>query len=330
MNDETEPADLPGSDLPDPGLTGADLPPIDPELHAWLASDPAPPMPADVWSRIEAALAAEPPFGAAGVPEPAAISESAEVTDLAAARRRRSGRLWPVLAGAAGVALIGLVALPALRGGDAPPVADGPITAEAAIDIPTPASMTAPAETNVGQGAGEGSDAQGTEPQVADAPADPPTSAAPSPDPGVTQTPAPSPNVAMPVAMLDTGTTYSSDAMPTQVTTLLASVGMADSQSMARAMGGASVSPSPMAGTGLMASPEALHDCMLRLGLPETSQPLLVDHGTFEGQDAGMLVTVGSVLTDGTPGDLHVVVVGMECAETDVAAARHFDLPVAR
>ncbi|MEK9662989.1 MAG: hypothetical protein VW082_00060 [Candidatus Nanopelagicales bacterium] len=327
MKDETDPS-LPESGQSDPGLTGADLPPMDPELHAWLTRDPAPPMPADVWDRLESALAAEPPFIAAPTDTPETSSDvPATVTDLAA--RRRSGRLWPVLAGAAGVALVGLVALPALRGGDAPPVADGPLTAEAAIDIPTPNGLTA---ESADTGDALSTDAKGTEPQVADAPADtpadPPESAAPSP--AATETPAPSPTVAIPVAMLDTGTTYSSDAMPTQVTTLLASVGMPDSGSMARAMGRASVSPSPMAGTGLMASPEALHDCMVRLGLPETAQPLLVDHGTFEGLDAGMLVTVGSVLTDGTPGDLHVVVVGMECAETDVATARHFDLPVAR
>ncbi len=312
----------------DPGLTGADLPPIDPALAAWLASDPAPPMPAQVWDRLEAALAAEPPFVASTPTAADAAVASAPVADLAAARTRRSGRLWPVLAGAAGVALVGLVALPALRGGDAPPVADGPLTAEAAIEIPTPASVTAP---------------QGNEPQVADAPATssseqvatapaPAESSAPEgagPTPATTATA--SPAIAMPVAMLDTGTTYSPEAIPAQVTTLLTTAGMADSQSMARALGGAEATPnpSPMSGVGMLASPEALHNCLLRLGIPESAKPLIVDHGSFEGLDAGLVVTVGSMRSDGTPGDLHVVVVGTQCADADVAAARHFDLPVA-
>ena len=325
MNDETDPSRLPESGQPDPGLTGADLPPMDPELHAWLTLDSAPPMPADVWDRLQSALAAEPPFMAA----PADTTETsaevpATVTDLAA--RRRSGRLWPVLAGAAGVALVGLVALPALRGGDVPPVADGPVTAEAAIDIPTPNGLTAES-TDTGDALT--TDAKGTEPQVADAPADPPKSAAPSPDPAATETAAPSATAAMPVAMLDTGMAYSADAIPTQVDTLLTSAGMSDSQAMARAMGGADVTSSPMTGAGMLASPEALHDCLLRLGLPESAKPLVVDHGSFDGRDAGLVITVGSVLTNGTPGDLHVVVVGTQCTEGDVAAARHFDLPVA-
>lgn len=322
MSDEVHPTD-------DPGLTGADLPPIDPALASWLAQDPAPPMPADVWDRISAALAAEPPFVAMTGAPAEAVAPTGQVTDLAEARARRSGRLWPVLAGAAGIALVGLVALPAIRGGGAPPVADGPVTASAAIDVPTPNS-------DEGQG--------GNEPLVAEAPApeDPAVAATAAPtaeavstatpnpaEPTASPSPTVSTAVATPVAMLDTGTTYSIDLLPTQVGTVLATAGLPDSTSMARAMGRASTASAPaMTGDGMLASPQALHDCLLRLGLPETSLPLVVDHGSFDGHDAGMIITVGKTQVDGKPSDLHVVLVGTACAESDVAAARHFDLPI--
>ena len=94
---------------------GGDLPPLDPELAAWLASDPPPPMPEEVWARLEARLAAEPPLVPSGV------------VDLGSERaKRRGGRLLPVLAGAAGLALVGAVVLPTLRSSDPTPVAEGP------------------------------------------------------------------------------------------------------------------------------------------------------------------------------------------------------------
>jgi len=46
----------------EPTDISGELPPLDPELAAWLAADPAPTMPEDVWSRLESALAAEPPL----------------------------------------------------------------------------------------------------------------------------------------------------------------------------------------------------------------------------------------------------------------------------
>jgi len=346
-HDDPNPEDLnpedPNLDSLDPGLTGGELPPMDADLAALLATDQPGPMPADVWSRLEAAIAAEPPF----VAPTSASGETAEpndrlapVADLGAARTRRSSRLWPVLAGAAGVALVGLVALPALRGGDAPPVADGPITAEAAIDIPAPASITANSGAQSANDGGQGGEGQGSEPQVAE-PAAPgsaaPTASAPSSSPSTadpTANPAPTAAgpaaAATPVALLNTGTAYSADAMPTQVGALMTAAGMTDSTSMTRAMGATSASVAPMTGTGMLASPEALHDCMLRLGLPESAKPLVVDHGFFDGRDAGLVVTVGATLSDGQPSDLHVVVVGTQCSEADVTAARHFDFPVVR
>lgn len=138
MSDET----------PDPTADlGGPLPPLDPELAAWLAAAPAPPMPPEVWERIEGALAAQPPFTASDAAPVAAATPSASVSDLSEHRRRRS-RVLPVLAGAAGVVLVGAVVVPAMRAGNAPaPVADqaggAPASVVAAPD-PSPDMVAAP------------------------------------------------------------------------------------------------------------------------------------------------------------------------------------------
>lgn len=138
MSDET----------PDPTADlGGPLPPLDPELAAWLAAAPAPPMPPEVWERIEGALAAQPPFTASEAGPVAAATPSASVSDLSEHRRRRS-RVLPVLAGAAGVVLVGAVVVPAMRAGNAPaPVADqaggAPASVVAAPD-PSPDMVAAP------------------------------------------------------------------------------------------------------------------------------------------------------------------------------------------
>lgn len=113
-------------DISDPGTTGAPLPPLDPELAAWFAAAPAPPMPPQVWRRIEAALSAQPPFTpSAEAPGTVAATVAAPVADLAAHREKRRSRVLPVLAGAAGVVLVGAVVIPAMRAGNAPtPAAD--------------------------------------------------------------------------------------------------------------------------------------------------------------------------------------------------------------
>ena len=279
----------------DPGMTGADLPPLDPDLAAWLASDTAPAMPDAVWARLEVALAAEPPLTAAS-------TGGAPVVDLAEHRERRRGnRLWPVLAGAAGIALVGLVVLPAVRGGGAAPVADAPVTAEAAVGLP----------------AADGSDsATATEP-----PSTSDAAALASPSPGDAP-------VETPRALLSTGTTYSTEAGATQVGASLATAGLPDPAAIADAVSAEPID-TPMTGTGMLASPQALHDCLLKLGIPEQAHPLVVDQGTFEGNEAGLVVTVSDAGDGSSPRDLHVVIVGTECDDADIAAARHFDLPLA-
>ena len=131
----------------------SDLPPLDPELAAWFAAAPSPTMPPEVWDRIETALAAEPPFapeapakpplsdrpgGAAKPP----LSDS-NVIDLGEQRERRRSKVLPILAGAAGVVLVGAVVIPAMRAGNAPaPVTEAAPGGGASAALAVPGSAT--------------------------------------------------------------------------------------------------------------------------------------------------------------------------------------------
>lgn len=273
---------------------GGDLPPLDPELAAWLATDTPGPMPDDVWARLEARIAAE----------PALVPGNSGVTDLGAERARRRGRrVLPVLVGAAGVALVGAVVLPSLQTSGPEPVADGAVTSQPVVAAPAaaPESQDAPALTTV----------------------PPPTPAASGPDGAAATMPVP----VTPRSMLATGTTYTSESMPAQVQTLLADAGMADGAGIASAMT-ASPAPSPLSGTGLTASAESLADCLTRLGMPAGTIPLVLDTGLVDGREGSVIVTAGAAGAEGAPAALHVIAVGQDCTEEDVAAARHWELPV--
>lgn len=257
---------------------GGDLPPLDPELAAWLAADTPGPMPDEVWTRLEARIAAEPPLVPAGV------------VDLDSERTRRR-RVLPWLVGAAGVMVVGAVVLPSMQTSSPAPVADG-----------------------------------GT--------AQPAVVAAASPDAGaLTTTPPPpqqqpaAPAQSLPRAIISTGTDYTADTLPEQVTTLLATAGMGDAAAVANM-----ITDSPpvtaMPGEGLTATPEALADCLGRLGLPPESLPLVLDRASIDGRDASVIVTVGSWGADGRPDSLHAVAVGQDCTDADVAAAQHWDMPL--
>ena len=271
---------------------GGELPPLDPELAAWLASDTPGPMPADVWAGIEARLAAEPAL------IPAGSADSRGVVDLGAERsRRRSRRALPLLVGAAGLVVAGAVVLPAVQTSSPAPVADGASSAQPAVVAAAPSP----------DASGDG--------EVASAPASASPDSAPRTEP------------VMPRTMVATGTDYTADALPAQVTTLLATAGMSDSTAVAAAMA-ASPATATLPGVGLASSPEALADCLGRLGLPSGSVPLVLDTATVDGRDGSVVVTVGSTDSVGLPTSLHIVAVGQECTDDDVAAARHWDLPL--
>ena len=259
---------------------GGDLPPLDPELQAWLSADTPGPMPEDVWADLQARLAAEPALVPAGV------------VDLASERsRRRSGKALPLLAGAAGLVLVGVVVLPAMQTSAPAPVAEGGSSAQ-------PALATAPSP--------QGSDGG----NVASAPES--TAVGPAPAPR---------------AMVATGTDYTADALPAQVTALLSTAGMADRAAVTAVLT-ASPPVTSMPGEGLASSLEALADCLGRLGLPPESMPLMLDRATVDGRDGSVIVTVGATDGAGEPTSLHAVAVGQDCTDEDVAAAQHLDLPL--
>lgn len=275
-----------------------DLPPLDPALAAWLARDPDPVMPAEVWDRIQARLAAEPALTPDGLPPVASLER--------ARQRRRGGRVLPILAGAAGLALVGAVVLPSLNSPDPTPiVADGPATSQpmvaASADEVDPPTVTQ-------------NDPSAT-PLPAATPARPSGAAATTREP------------VMPRAMVATGTDYTDDALPGQVVTLLAAAGMSDSIGVASAMT-ASPAPTAMPGTGLAASPEALADCMTRLGMPAGAVPLVLDTAMIDGREGSVIVTAGQMSAEGVPASVHVVAVGQDCTDEDVAAARHWEIPL--
>jgi hypothetical protein len=255
---------------PDGADLGGDLPPLEPELAAWLTAEPTPTMPPQVWAQIEARLAEEPAHVPAGV------------VDLAAERKARTRRrALPLLAGAAGLALVGAVVVPALRSSDPAPLADG-----------------APASTPA---------------EVAALPSSTPLATTPEPA-------APP----LPRAMVATGTDYTAADFQTQATTLLASAGMQDSASIASAMNTPPMTE-VISGEGLAASPQALADCLKRLGLSPESIPLVVDTATVDGR-VGSLIVTWDPRSEETPLTVHAVAVGQECNEEDAASAMHWDV----
>lgn len=266
---------------------GGDLPPLDPDLAAWLAADAPGPMPDDVWAGIQARLAQESPLVPAGV------------VDLHAEReRRRPRRVLPWLVGAAGVMVVGAVVVPSLQTSSPAPVADGASTAQPAVAA-APATDTAgvrasaPAPSPSGSGAGEASAAV----------------------------------AAIPRSIIATGTDYSGESLPEQVTTLLSTSGMVDRATVTAALTAAPAATT-MPGVGLSSSPEALADCLGRLGLPPEAMPLVLDRGTVNGRDGSLIVTIGAQDSEGIPTALHAVAVGQDCSDEDVAAAQHLDIPL--
>jgi hypothetical protein len=264
---------------------GGDLPPLDPELQAWLSADTPGPMPDDVWTDLQARLAAEPALVPPGL------------VDLATERsRRRPGKALPLLAGAAGLVLVGAVVLPSMQTSSPAPVADGASSAQPALAAP-------PSPQASDEGA------------VASAPAS--TSSAPA-----AVGPAPAPR-----AMISTGTDYAAETLPAQVTALLSTAGMSD-RAAVNAVLTASPPVTSMPGDGLASSVEALTDCLGRLGLPPESMPLMLDRATVDGREGSVIVTVGAMDAAGQPTSLHVVAVGQDCTDEDAAAAQHLDLPL--
>ena len=56
--------------------------------------------------------------------------------------------------------------------------------------------------------------------------------------------------------------------------------------------------------------------------------PLVLDTATIDGRQGSVIVTVGATDPGGQPTALHIVAVGQECGEADIASARHWDMPL--
>lgn len=289
-----------------------------PELAQWLAAQPKIRMPDEVWDRITAALVAEPPLRSA---DPKVVSLAGRRTGRGAGRRR----VMPLVGAAAGLALLGAVAIPAVLGGNAAnaPVAEAPVVmstpgvADQAPGNPDPAASQDPIDTVV---PGPGDDPSG--------PAEP--------DPVTTTEQA---TTSPAYRIVASGTDYVPTTMPEQVSGLLVNAGLTRgpgavmAEDVLATVGTAPAGLPAMVGSqGFTSDPVALSDCVQRLhafrGHADLRAPaLVVDRARFEGRESGVVV----MLAGGQPGRpyLDVAVVGPECDPADVAASVWFryDLP---
>ena len=293
------------------------LPEPDPDLAAWYASEPAPTMPPAVWSRLSAALAAEPPLSPVEAtpvsPNGAVAATDATVVSLAEARERRARRWLPAVGAAAGAVLVGVVAIPLVQGGIAAGPAQTPtVTASAgdkAADVvapvigESPSALTQPAPT-------------ATEPS-----ANPTTSATPTPEATVT----PQIEQAAARVVLASGTDYTQEALTEQVDSLLDATGYADVAQIATVQSTPMPTAAPVVGTdGFTASTQDMSECLSALAETPLGLPaLVVDRARYNGSDAAVVVMVHSILEGSAAPEvvLDVVVVGPECTEEDRAQA---------
>lgn len=301
------------SDQPDDIWGDNPLPDPDPALAAWYAREPAPTMPPEVWSRLSAALAAEPALTATPALDEA-VPTDATVVSLDEARERRARRWLPAVGAAAGAVLIGVVAVPLVQGGIAAgPAQEATVTAstgDKAADVTpvveeTPTLLTQPT------------------------PSPTPEVTGPSSTPSTPSAPAPSlsPQVDQAAArvVLASGTDYTAGALNEQVDGLLQATGYADGAQIATVQTTPLPTTPPVIGSdGFTASTEDMSECLAALAETPLGLPaLVVDRARYNGTDAAVVVMVHSILEGATAPEvvLDVFVVGPECTEEDRAQA---------
>jgi hypothetical protein len=127
--------------------------------------------------------------------------------------------------------------------------------------------------------------------------------------------------------VMATGTNYTSDGLPTQVVDLLDSVGV-DNPDEAEALATQPPAAWPVGTGGFTASMDSLRDCIRSLTQSPDVQALVVDHSTYQGNDAGVVVAPAVYRRDpATPsptasvdtdmGRLDVWVVNSDCSTVD-------------
>lgn len=130
------------------------------------------------------------------------------------------------------------------------------------------------------------------------------------------------------LSVTTSGTSYTATTLATEAKTALARAGMDPTAPLSSA----SVVQT-LTNSGFTASREALAGCLgaiVRAVAPDgslnDSTALLVDRGTFEGRDAGIVVLMSNRAATPT---LHVVAVAASCAPVDPGVLRHVTLAAA-
>lgn len=309
-------------------------------LHPDRAPEPPETMPAPVWDRLSAALDAEAAARAVDAHEnvlafPAAAAASSGSAAAVASPEPRSRALrWAGGLVAASVAVVAVgVGVTVVRdkgsggavvAGDAPvivtasavgkSVAPQELTAAAAEAAPAaPSAFSAPQSDAVTE--------PSSSPSVGVVPAEP-TSAAPQLRSGDT--------LVQPVAakmVMATGTNYVPENLQAQVIDLLDTVG-ADTPEQAAALPVDPPEAWPVGTGGFTTSMATLRDCITALTQSAKMQALVVDHSTYSGADAGVVVAPAVYRRDpATPsptasidtdmGRLDVWVVNPDCSTVD-------------
>lgn len=309
---------------------------LDPNAYLDPQGDlvPETPMPDWAWERISLALGTEAAARAAASHDNVVLLPTAAAAETAAStgQRGRHSRAtrWGGGLVAASVVVVGVaVGFSTLRGNTAPPaIVTAAKLPPAAAAQNTPSAQSSPsaqsfaadaaagAEAAIASGAAEAGAAPA--PQISPTPAASTSETAPA-DATVVQ---PRSGIVQAARMVKhTGTAYQQEQLPQQVTDLLDTFGVHDAADIP-AMPTATALP---AVDGFTENWASVRDCVNWLMKEADSQALIVDRGTFEGDEAGVVVAPANPLDpkpstpaptlslDTDAGLLHVWVVTPEC-----------------
>ncbi len=242
------------------------------------------PMPDDVWTRLESALAAQAPLQASPSASPPAAPPAAEVAAPVVPIRR--GNRWVGGLVAASVAIVAVgIGVTVLR----PTTSDSIVAGESTTAVAEPLSagttppspVAAAADENVAAGATEGKDDAAS---AAAVPSEVPAQQSP---PSIELRAEGEPAARV---VLASSTNYTPADLPGQVSSLFASMGV-DSPEEAMAM---PITPVAMpVADGFTASWQTLRDCVTWLTGSTDDQALIVDRALFQGTAAGVVVAPG-------------------------------------
>lgn len=314
--------------MPDVTAALADLDFLRPDRDPGIEAGP---MPEWAWDRLSSALAAEAAARAADTHQNVIAFPTIPAPAPTVAERPSRGMRWAGGLVAASVAVVALaVVVPMLRtggsdsavvAGDAPVVLTASATALAKNAAPAPSAAAAAEQAPSAFSAATPDPELLTSADAGVTPAPAPVTSGPSVRSGGAATITPAKMV------MATGTNYLPEALPTQVVDLLDSVGV-DNPDQAAALPVQTPEAWPVGTGGFTASMSSLRDCIKSLTQSPDVQALIVDHSTYQGNDAGVVVAPAVYRRDpGTPsptasvdtdmGRLDVWVVNPDCSTVD-------------